>query len=186
VTGTSAACAVETGKAREPRRKVLLHGRMQAGENWVNVTIHNVSSRGLMAQCTVPLERGRYVEIRYRSQVIVGRVVWAHRGRFGLRTRDPIDLRALLGEPVVATAGERRSRSRTTLLERRMPAPSERYLASRQLSSMFQFVAIGIVTVAAALLLAERVQSLLAQPLGLARAAMGSSAEQSTRIPVVN
>jgi len=163
---------VATGKPREPRREVLLRGRMQAGGSWVDVTVHNVSSRGLMAQSALRLERGGYVEIRYRSQVIIGRVVWTNRGRFGLRTRDAINIPDLLGEPVPADFGERRHRPRIKAPERRKRSAAERYLASRQLSSIVQFIGLAIVTAAAALVLAEQVHSLLASPLAVARAAM--------------
>ena len=185
MTTAGAGGPVLAAKAREPRRKVLLHGRMQAGDNWVNVTIHNVSSRGLMGQCASRVERGNYVDIRHRSQVIVGRVVWTQRGRFGLRTRDPIDLADLIGEPAPALVGERRRRGRASSPVHK-PAAAERYLASRHLSSMFQFVGIAIVLAAIALVLAERVHSLLVQPLGLARTAMSVAAGQAEPMPVAN
>jgi hypothetical protein len=88
-------------KSREQRRIVMVKARMRVSADWVEVTICNVSSRGLMAKCADPPAKGSYIELRQRGARIIGRVAWAQGLRFGIRTQDRIDLAALLAEPAL-------------------------------------------------------------------------------------
>jgi len=66
---------------------------MRMASGWANITILNISSRGLMARTDkVPNPRA-YVEIRRGPAVtIVGKVVWRDDNHFGIRTQDRITL----------------------------------------------------------------------------------------------
>jgi hypothetical protein len=97
-------------KSREQRRIVMVKARMRASDDWVDVTICNVSSRGLMAKCADPPAKGTYIELRQRGACIIGRVAWAQGLRFGIRTQERIDLAALLAQP--ALKGVRAQRER--------------------------------------------------------------------------
>lgn len=168
-------------RPRDPRINVSLRGRMQTGECWVDITIHNVSSRGLMAQCDAALERGRYVEIRCGSCVLIGRVVWCGAHRFGLRTMDIIDLARLLGKPNQRLPAARPTETRASASSASRRTATERHAANRHLSRVLQFAWIGSLALAAAFLLAAEVRQLLAKPLGTAAATMGSSNPNSSQ-----
>lgn len=161
-------------RPRERRIKVFLRGRVQTGECWADVTIYDVSSRGLMAQCDSALVRGRNVEVRCGSHVLVGRVVWWRGGRFGLRTREVIDLPHLLGSPLRARATDSKQfKPPASALFRRTAA--DRHETNRYLSKVLQFAWVASMTLAAGLLLASEVGELLAKPLGTAAVAMGAT-----------
>src|SRR3546814_10848303 len=67
---------------------------MRADDGWSDVTIYNVSSRGLMARLGSPPVKGSYVEIWHRNVCVVGQVRWAQGGRFGILSQDKIDISA--------------------------------------------------------------------------------------------
>lgn len=85
-------------KSREPRIKVLIGARMRAGAAWGDVCLLNLSSRGVLAQAAVPPLKGAYIEVRRGSHVIVARVVWAKKHRFGALTQDPIGVDAIIAD----------------------------------------------------------------------------------------
>lgn len=58
--------------------------------------IRDISSRGLMLQAAAPPPRGTYVELVGAEQTIVGCVIWSKDRRFGVRTRDRIDVSAAI------------------------------------------------------------------------------------------
>jgi len=62
----------------------------------MEVCIRDISSRGLMLQGAAPPPRGTYVEIVGAEQTIVGCVIWSKDRRFGVRTRDRIDVSAAI------------------------------------------------------------------------------------------
>ena len=83
--------------AREPRRKVLIRATMRAGGPKTDVCIRDISSRGLMAQAGAPPPRGTYVDLDCGGHQIVGLVVWRRERRFGIQTRERINVAALAG-----------------------------------------------------------------------------------------
>src|SRR4051812_37335819 len=86
-------------KAREDRLKVAVAIRLHTGSAWVNATILNMSSRGLMLKAEAKLKRGDYVEIRRGTLIIIARVVWERGDHIGLRAQDQIDISAIVNEP---------------------------------------------------------------------------------------
>lgn len=81
--------------AREPRRKVLIRATMRAGGPRTDVCIRDISSRGLMAQANTPPPRGTYVDLDCAGHQVVGLVVWRKERRFGIQTRERINVAAL-------------------------------------------------------------------------------------------
>ena len=80
-------------RPREPRTRVCLPARMRFGTSWTNITILNISSRGLMARADALPSNRSYVEIRRgQNATIVGKVVWHDDRHFGIRTQDRISL----------------------------------------------------------------------------------------------
>jgi hypothetical protein len=84
-------------KLREERAKVVLRAKMDAGGLPVDVCIRDVSSFGMMLQAASPPPRGTYVEIETDRDSVVGRVIWAGDRKFGIKTRDRINLARMLG-----------------------------------------------------------------------------------------
>lgn len=70
---------------------------MLLGRDWVDVSIQNLSSRGLMAKTRADVTQRSYVEIRRGDHIVVGRVVWCRGGAFGLRSQDRIDITGMVG-----------------------------------------------------------------------------------------
>lgn len=159
--------------AREARRKVLVRSRMKADTGWVDVCIHNMSSRGLMAAADDAPAPGAYVDIRRGRHVIIGRTVWRKGRFFGVRTQDKLPIDAIVGEPVRQDrppAGnaqvERRGETRLQT-EARMARRLER---SRQMSSVLQFGLLAVASIGGALLIGQQVYDVLARPLAAVEA----------------
>ena len=71
---------------------------MRSGVSWHDVCVLNVSVHGVGIQAAEPPARGTYVEIRRGPHVIVARVAWAKGHRAGLRSQDPISIRAIVND----------------------------------------------------------------------------------------
>jgi hypothetical protein len=82
--------------SRPARQFASLKAQMRVDDSWIDITIANVSSTGLMARCNRPPQVGSQVELRKRGVVIAGEIVWTTGSRFGLRSFDRIDTAALL------------------------------------------------------------------------------------------
>jgi hypothetical protein len=129
-------------KPREPRRKILITARMRSGSDWDDISLFNISSRGALAQAVLPPSQGTYVEIRRGPHLLLARVMWTDKHRFGVHTQDPIridDFISDLGgsgkaqEQVAATyAAERRATIRK-------PPSSDRHDRSRYLGKSLEF-----------------------------------------------
>ena len=90
-------------KAREPRKKALLAARVRSGASWRDVCLLNLSSRGALVQATNPPPKGAYIEVRRGSHVIVARVVWTEKHRFGIHSQDAIAVDDIMSERDSAT-----------------------------------------------------------------------------------
>lgn len=89
-------------KNRETRRSVLIAAQMKSSGPQCDVSIRNVSSRGLMREAQVPPARGSYIEISRPGLSIVGQVVWSSDRTCGIRTRDVISVANASGAPRLA------------------------------------------------------------------------------------
>lgn len=84
---------------REHRKRVRIRTEMRVDGRRCEAIICNVSSRGLMLSAEEPPSRGTYVEISRQGVVTVGRVVWVDNGRFGVRTREKLNVDAMAHKP---------------------------------------------------------------------------------------
>lgn len=153
-------------RKRERRRKVLVPARMRIDQQWVDVRIRNMSSRGLLVETASAPKAGTYVEIRRATHVIVGRAVWRAGGQFGVRTQDRLDIDAIVTavpqRPQAATAqGRPERRADPRRAAARIDARAER---SRRIASALQFVSLAAAGLAAAAYAATKVYALLAAP----------------------
>ena len=161
---------------REPRRHALIDARMRYGSRWVDVSIRNVASRGLLVYADDPPPPGTQVEIRRASHVIIGRAVWRHEGDFGVRTLNVLDVPAILASderPCVAVPTPNRSRTierRSDPSRRQTADVTQRYERSRQDSSTLQFMVVVASGLAAAGFVAGMVYEALSTPFETVRA----------------
>jgi hypothetical protein len=156
-------------RAREARRRVIIPARMRIDGQWVDVSIRNISSRGLMLHSEHAVPRGTYVEIRRDVHTIVGRAVWRDGRNFGLYAQDRINIDAVIDGPR-ATGGaringqpERRHRTRDAG-------------ETRAWSAKLQYGTLAACGVIAAVALAAEVFDTLAAPFVAAKLALGGGA----------
>jgi hypothetical protein len=125
-------------KPREPRLAVSLSARIRAHERWDDARICNVSSRGLLIECTAPFRRGDVVEIRRGQVCVIARIVWTAENKFGVRSQDRIDTDDLIG----AVTTQPRRNADGALVERRVKVrtePANDHERSRALARAMQF-----------------------------------------------
>lgn len=165
-------------KPREPRRNVWIPSRMQAGAVWVDVCIHNISSRGLLVQAEQPPAPGTYIDIRRGTQIIIGRAVWRKDKYFGVRAQERLNIESIINEPrltsrpAVASA-ERAQRDRRAPTRAITQADiAARAESSRRFASAFQFGLLLVGCGAAAIFCALEVREVLSRPMAAAEAAM--------------
>jgi len=154
-------------KPREQRRIVLVPGRMRRDSGWSDVTICNLSSRGLMARCENAPPRGAFIELRRGASCIVGQVRWSHGTLFGVQARERIDIPSVL-EPTArekAPDEERRSlpRDGTTVAAKVRTVRTEEQ--SRRWAHMFEWLTIAAIGIGFSALVASEVYSVFSAPL---------------------
>ncbi|MCU6454393.1 hypothetical protein LPN01_09920 [Sphingomonas sp. A2-49] len=167
-------------RQREPRRKVLVRARMRCGADWGDVTIHNMSSRGLLATSETECRTGTIVEIRRIHHVIVGRVVWQKGLYFGIRTQDRIDIDGIVAARPPAHKPDTRSGTDRRNADRPSVSIADREAGSRRFARAFQFAVAIAVVVAVALILASEVSGVLSRPFAVIGAHLDGSAARST------
>lgn len=155
-------------RVREPRRRVMLPARMRRDGGWVDVSIRNLSSRGMMIHSDHAVERGTYVEVRRGAHAVIGRVMWRKDLTFGMHTQDRLDVDAIVERPGAAIG----LRPNGEPERRRAPRPAGDAASSIRRGRHLQFGALGIGVVAAALFIGTAVNHALSQPFAAARAAM--------------
>lgn len=147
---------------------MLIQARMRVDGKWVDVRIRNVSSRGLLVQSAAPPPRGSYVEIFKARHTIVARVVWSNDQRFGIHTRERLDVGALVGEAAKAgtASPEARPPSERRSDPRRLTGAqvSQRLERSRRISNAIEFGALVACGAIAAVITVSTVYETLSRP----------------------
>jgi hypothetical protein len=160
-------------KQRDMRQVVFLNARLRTDEGWSDITICNLSARGLMAKCAKPPAKGAFVEVRRGGSCIVGQVRWSQGMRFGLRSQDRIDTAALHEDPK-RTSRRSERRDGAGRAARRKPArPAALSEArSRNLARYLDWAALAVAGIVAAGFLFQAASSTLSAPLREARSAL--------------
>jgi hypothetical protein len=160
-------------KPREERRGVLLPARMRDADGWHDVTICNVSSRGLMIKASPPPARGSFIELRKNDVCIVGQVKWSRGTSFGVRAQDRVDIHYLCTSEKSAapasTENDRRSASRSPDRPLDLVQVAER---NRFFGRIFDYAVIVTAVITAGIVLSQMAGSALKAPLAKASAAM--------------
>lgn len=161
-------------KKRDQRRTISLTVQLRHEDGWFDVTIADVSSRGLMIKSARPPNRGTFIEVCHRSVRVVGQVVWSTGNRFGVRTQDPIDLEALSQGAIapMKRGGERGTVPRSATVAQRT-TDIELTQASKRFAVVFNWVVVAAAGALAAALVADVALTTLKAPLDAAMRAMG-------------
>lgn len=164
-------------KHREERRKTFVHARLRTDQGWSDVTIGNVSSRGLMLQGAAQLRRNEFIELHTQRVSVVGRVVWVCGARCGVRTQDAVDVPALLarGPQKRPRPGEERRRAARDSRPVRRPSAAETAEASRRFARAFDWTVVVVAAGTAGALMAQAVWGVLDTPLAQAGAALAGN-----------
>jgi hypothetical protein len=152
-------------KPREERKTILVSARLRTERGWSDVTIANVSSRGLMLQSVAPLRRNEFIEVRYRQTCIVGRIVWAGGARCGVRTQDDVDIAALLSHAPLKKRKPGMERRAAVRFAASRPAAERTAEASRRLARAFDWAVVAICGSTAAAFAAQIAYATLKAPL---------------------
>jgi hypothetical protein len=155
--------------AREARRKVLVRATMRAGGPRMDVCIRDISSRGIMAQAGAPPPRGTYVDLDCAGHQIVGVVVWSRERRFGIQTRERINVAALAGRiaPEVLVPQRRAGRPSRAMNWRAGVVPA------RALAAKMEFAVVAIFAAVLVAALGITTFQALSRPLETIAAAVG-------------
>ena len=171
---TEAARLCQGMKPREPRRSVVIQARMRLDGVWSDVCIRNISSRGMLLQAAAAPPRGTYVEIFRGRHSVVAQVRWCKDRRFGIHTRERMDVDAIINEPrgeprrKADSGTERRSASRLpdtlTSTAATLAARADR---SRRLSATFQFCTMVGFSLVAAVMILTIVGEIVSRPFAI-------------------
>lgn len=147
---------------------------MRAGERWSDVTICNVSRRGMLLKLPNAPQRGEYIEIRCNTICVIGRVVWSSAPNLGIRAQDDIDIPALLHERAPSNDQERRAVPRGAKLAAPALTVEAQAERSRRIAHIMNWSMLAIALACGAGLVAQVVHSTLSTPFEQAREGMGS------------
>lgn len=147
---------------------MLLPARLRASTGWSDACILNVSSRGLQINSSHAVQ-GTLVEIWYRDQVIVARVVWRNGSRAGLQAEDRVPVEELM------TAGQAPALQLTAAQwpqvdRRKRPRTHDQ---SRLRSRAIEFAGIIAIAVSLAGGVFAMVGQAFARPMAVVEAALG-------------
>jgi hypothetical protein len=147
-------------RQREPRHDVQLRARMQADGPFIDVSIRNISSRGMLLESPNPPRVGEYVEL-FGTVTAVGRVVWKDENSFGISTRDRVNVPLILGRPE-----GRPERAQPQLKSSiRKKDYAEAAEGSRRLGRAMDFAVIALATASFGAFFALLAYGVLSQPL---------------------
>jgi len=155
--------------AREPRRKVLIRASMRAGGPRTDICIRDISPRGIMAQAAAPPPRGTYVDLDCSGHQIVGLVIWRRERRFGIQTRERINVAALASRIAPEILAPRRAGGRPS----QPGAMHARGGSSRALAGRLEFALIAVFAAALVAGLGVSVFRALSRPFDAISALLG-------------
>lgn len=147
-------------KQREARQPVKVPARLRVAAGWQDATILNLSTRGVMFRCTVPMERGHFLELRRGSHVIVAQIMWASDGSYGAKAQGLIPITDVVQDKPA-------TRSLLLPVDRRIVdrTISERADSARRCARAMEIMLAGFGAICAAFFLADFAFGVLTDPL---------------------
>jgi hypothetical protein len=152
-------------RSREERRTIFLKARLRTDDGWRDVTVANISSRGLMLRCPSAPRRGSFIEVRHRGATIIGRVAWSQGARCGVRAQDVIDIADLLAPasaPCKWPAENRRAVPRPQLVA--AIRTRDRVEQSHRIARILNWSIVGLGGAICAVLLADTARAAFERP----------------------
>lgn len=146
--------------------------RSEAGHS--DICIRDISSRGMLVQAATAPPRGTYVEILRPGGSVTARVVWSKDRRFGLQSRDRIDMDAILDRRRTQRAGDSTVPAVQMGEPQRAPALA-RGVMSRHISSSIQFGFLVMLAAIGAMTLGAGIYAGLSGALGSVSAALAAN-----------
>jgi len=171
-------------KPREPRKRVKTPARMRTEAGWSDVTIRDISSRGLGLRCSRAPRRGDYIELCRHHHKLVGRVMWSEGETFGVLLSEPIVVDHLLSSACArAKSAERRLRPRAggslqQAANQRVALVSMAQ-SSQHASRLMNFAAVAAIACIGAVLAADLASSVLSQAMNAVSAGLALSHEDA-------
>ncbi|MFS0737426.1 PilZ domain-containing protein [Sphingomonas sp. 1P06PA] len=159
-------------KNRRDRVTTLIPARVRTDNGWSDGIIRNISPNGAMIEIANPPGRGSYVELRRATSVIIGRIIWSHAGRFGMVTRETIDLASML-DPSRSNDSNVQAMAERRILRRNEGARSPYDFAAA--GRAFEFSSILVAVALSSILIFNIVQSVASLPAAAAVSAMRAS-----------
>jgi hypothetical protein len=141
---------------------------MRAGGTYVDICIRDISSRGMLVQTNAPPSRGAYIEICRPGRIIVARVVWTKERRFGITTRERMNVDAFVAEAANGGAADQASPAtpwpHVDRRTARRPDVRQSAERSRHISAALEFGFILACSALAAVSVANAVHDSLSRP----------------------
>lgn len=148
--------------ARDPRRSTFVKVHVRSDAGWSEAVVCNVSAHGMMLRGDGLPKRCSFVEISSGKVAFAGQVRWSLAGRCGVRTREVVNIAALLGE----AGGEDDAAPPAGQVERYSLGPRSRTATDNQaLARTLDFVLVLAFMVAGAWLIGTTVTGILGSPL---------------------
>jgi Flp pilus assembly pilin Flp len=158
----------------------MINARMRNGSKWSDLSILNMSSRGLMGRSPEAPKPGSYVEVRRGQHVIVARVVWTDEQLFGVSTQDVLPIDDILEGRCDSTKPEAGSAAIPERRHHRRAATLPTHERSRQLARMVEFSFILALGSSVAVAAAATVQDALATPFATIAATFDATSNPSS------
>lgn len=134
-------------KLRETRQRTLVVGRLRHGVAWRDVSILNISTRGLLLHAAAPPARGTYVEVHRGRHAIVARVIWSKDQRFGVHTQDRLNIVDVVADTELSTAEGAGSPQPPAFVERRSSgrkvSTRDAHERSKQVARTIEFISVA-------------------------------------------
>lgn len=159
-------------KKRETRVETHMPARLKHGLSWADVTVRNVSRRGMMLEMGSPPARGTFVELRRGKLIVVGQVLWARDQRCGLRAQDSIDITDFLAQRRASEAWQPGHPDRRVQPRRRLVDIA---LRSDTLARAGQWAGLSVLTLFGVYMIVSAAHAALASPIAAVAQALAAS-----------
>lgn len=163
-------------RKREQRVATRTPARLKHGLSWSDVTVRNVSRRGVMLELHNPPARGTYVELRRGKLIVVGQVQWVADDRCGLRAQDAIDITNFLTQRRASEAWQAGHPDRRVRPRRRLVDIAA---ASQMLARTGQWVGVSVITLTGVCAIVWAAHAALAVPMAQIAQALDTPGEHA-------
>jgi len=168
-------------KAREQRKRVTTPARMRTDSGWSDVTIRDISSRGMGLRSPRAPRRGDYIELCRHQHKLIGRVMWSDGECFGVLLSDTVAVDDVItSRPTRRHQAERRFRPRHSGALRSSSDPRLAIVSvaqsSQNASRRMHFVAIAAIACIGAFFVADLANGILSQAMDAVSVALSDAA----------